>query len=95
MDHARQAQPKPLRLLVDLTEMLRANGSLQMPASYRYRLRFDFKAWYVNNKTDSSLFVYKPIEDAEEFDSIEAYYESLEQPSEPAAANSEPAEEKK
>lgn len=77
------SQPKPLRLLVDLTDMLRINGSLEMPPGYRYLLRFNFDAWHVNTRTDPSLFNYKPIPNAKKYDTIEAYFEELSK--EPAA----------
>ena len=70
-------RPKPLRLMVDLTEMLRANGDLQLTPGYQFVLRFDFKLWHLNNRTDPNLFVYKPIKGSKQYKSIEAYYESL------------------
>lgn len=73
-------QPKPLRLLVDLTEMLRVNGSLEMPPGYQSLLRFDFQSWRLNNRTDPVLFRYAPIKGAKEYDSIEAYYKSMATP---------------
>lgn len=69
--------PKPLRLLVDLSAMLRANGDLEMPPGYRYLLRFDFKTWRLNNRTNPDLFEYSPIAGAKEFKSIDEYYASL------------------
>jgi len=68
------AVPKPLRLIVDLTEMLRANGGLEMPAGYRYSLRFDFTVWRINHKNDPTLFTYKKIAGAKEYQSIDAYF---------------------
>jgi hypothetical protein len=69
------AKPKPLRLLVDLTEMLRANGGLEMPEGYRYTLRFDFKTWLIDQANSTELFSYKKPEDAKQYESIQAYFD--------------------
>jgi hypothetical protein len=66
--------PKPLRLRVDLTDMLRANGSLSLPAGYRYVLRMDFKLWRLDQDNKASLYRYKRIEGAQQYDSVAAYY---------------------
>ena len=73
----RDESPKPLRLRIDLTQMLRQNGDLQLPPGYRYALRFDFTIWLMNHRNDPDLFRYKPIEKAKEYDSVQAYYQSL------------------
>lgn len=70
-------QPKPLRLLVDLTPMLIASGQLQVPESFSYQVRFDFLSWRVTGEVNQDLFVYKPSKDAKEYESLEDYYESV------------------
>jgi len=70
-------QPKPLRLLVDLTPMLIASGQLQVPESFSYQVRFDFLSWRVTGEVSQDLFVYKPSKDATEYESLESYYESI------------------
>lgn len=67
-------KPKPLRLRVDLTEMLRANGGLDLPAGYQYALRFDFTLWRLNLNNDDSLFRYQTIKDAKQYESVQAYF---------------------
>ncbi|QDV83123.1 DUF2092 domain-containing protein [Stieleria magnilauensis] len=67
-------RPKPLRLRVDLTEMLRANGGLELPQGYQYALRFDFKVWRIDHPNAATLFRYNKIEGAKEYESIEAYF---------------------
>lgn len=67
--------PKPLRLRIDLTEMLRANGGLELSAGYRYALRCDFKVWRIDHKNDASLFQYQKIKDAKQYDSVQAYFD--------------------
>ena len=69
--------PKPLRLLVNLTSMLRDNAQMQMPEGYSYELRFDFLAWRMTGEVDEKLFSYKPAADATEYESLEDYYEQI------------------
>ncbi|MEO1525009.1 MAG: DUF2092 domain-containing protein [Planctomycetota bacterium] len=71
--------PKPLRLQVDLTEMLRANGELELPSGYKYLLRFDYSAWRTNLTNDPALFRYVKLKNAKEYDSIQAYAEAQRQ----------------
>ncbi len=70
-------QPKPLRLLVDLTAMLRGTNQVQMPEGYSYQLRFDFLTWRMSGEVDRKLFQYTPPEGAKEYESLDAYYESI------------------
>ncbi len=67
--------PRPLRLRVDLTEMLRASGGLELPAGYRYALRFDFTTWRIDHPNAESLFRYKKITGAKEYESVQAYFD--------------------
>ena len=70
-------QPKPLRLLVDLTQMLAATNQVAMPAGYQYQLRFDFLAWRMNGDVDEKLFKFKPPGNATKYDSLAHYHESV------------------
>lgn len=72
-----EESPKPLRLRIDLTEMLRQNGDLELPAGYRYALRIDFRVWLINHKNDPSLYSYKPLEEAKQYQSVQAYHQAL------------------
>jgi thiol-disulfide isomerase/thioredoxin len=72
-----EKQPKPLRLLVDLTGMLSATNQVQMPAGYEYQLRFDFLAWRMSGVVEESLFRFEPPPTATKYDSLEHYYESI------------------
>jgi len=69
--------PKPLRLQVNLTEMLRANGDLELPPGYRYTLRFDFATWKLNHENNPALFRFTPDDDSKKYETIEAYYQSV------------------
>ena len=70
-------QPKPLRLLVDLTQMLAATNQVAMPAGYQYQLRFDFLAWRMSGDVDESLFRFRPPGNATKYDSLADYHESI------------------
>lgn len=77
-------QPLPLRLKVDLTDMLRANGSLNMSAGYRFILQFDFSTWKINPKTTPNLFRHTQVKGATEYESIDEYYQELAEQAESA-----------
>ncbi len=70
-------QPKPLRLLVDLTPMLRAAGQVQVPDDYTYQLRFDFMSWRMSGEVDKGLFTFNPPKEAVEYKSLEDYFETI------------------
>lgn len=69
--------PKPLRLLVDLTAMLRATSSVQIDETFSYVLRFDFLGWRVTGKIDDALFEYRPPKEAKEYKSLDDYYQQI------------------
>ncbi|MFK8111841.1 MAG: redoxin domain-containing protein [Rubripirellula sp.] len=72
-----EKQPKPLRLLIDMTPMLIASDQVNVPEGFSYQVRFDFLSWRVSGEVEDSLFVYKPAKDAKEFKSLEDYYGSI------------------
>ena len=72
-----EKQPKPLRLLVDLTIMLRDNARMRMPEGVTYELRYDFLTWRVTGDVDDSLFKYSPPKGATEYESLDDYYEQM------------------
>ncbi len=69
--------PKPLRLLVDLTPMLRATNSVQLAEGFSYLLRFDFLGWRMAGKVDNKLFEYSPPQDAKQYKSLDDYYQAI------------------
>ncbi|TWT81957.1 Thiol-disulfide oxidoreductase ResA [Planctomycetes bacterium CA13] len=69
--------PKPLRLLFDLTAMLRATGQVRVPQGFAYQLQFDFLSWRVTGEVEESLFAFKPAADAKEYESLEDYMDSI------------------
>lgn len=66
---------KPLRLVVDLTPMLRANGTLDLPKNYLYQLRFDFMSWRATGIVDTRMFQFQPAANAKEYASVQEYYD--------------------
>ena len=70
-------KPQPLRLIIDLTAMLRTSGQVVIPENYSYRLRVDFLQWRMEGDIDKALFSYQPPDTAIEYKSLEQYYESL------------------
>jgi thiol-disulfide isomerase/thioredoxin len=71
---SQEKQPKPLRLLVDLTSMLRDNAQMRMAPGVTYELRYDFLTWRVTGTVDDKLFKYSPPKGATEFESLDDYY---------------------
>ncbi|OYP35942.1 hypothetical protein CGZ80_09235 [Rhodopirellula sp. MGV] len=72
-------KPAPLRLLVDLTEMLRVNGSIELADDYQFVLRFDFKSWAIDLDNSEKLFVYPNLKNARQYDSLHAYFDAQKQ----------------
>ncbi len=68
---------KPLRLVIDLTEMLKTSGQVSVPEDFSYQLRADFLSWRMTGEVDEELFRFTPPSDAVEYGSAEEYYESL------------------
>lgn len=74
---ADEKTPRPLRLIVDITQMLRASGQMRVPAGYQYQLRYDFLSWRMSGKVDDGLFVYEPPKGSRRYDSLTQYTESI------------------
>ncbi|TWU40918.1 redoxin domain-containing protein [Novipirellula artificiosorum] len=69
--------PKPIRLLVDLTAMLRATNQVRVPQGFAYQLQFDFLSWRVTGEVEESLFSFHAGKDAVEYESLEDYMQSI------------------
>lgn len=69
--------PRPLRLLVDLTPMLMASDQVQIPANFSYQVRYDFVTWRVTGEVDPEIFRFQPTEQTTEYSSLQEYYESI------------------
>lgn len=69
--------PRPLRLLIDLTPMLFASDQIQIPANFSYQVRYDFVTWRVTGEVDPGLFRFQPTKESKAFNSIREYYDSI------------------
>ena len=68
---------RPLRLVINLTEMLKSSGQVSVPDDFSFQLRADFLGWQMNGNVDETLFRYTPPEAAKKYESLDEYYESL------------------
>ncbi|WP_442508043.1 redoxin domain-containing protein [Novipirellula sp. SH528] len=68
---------KPLRLLVDLTAMLRATKQVQVPQGFKYQIQFDFLSWRMTGEVSDALFAFRPAKDATEYKSLDDYVNSV------------------
>lgn len=66
-------QPRPLRVLVNLTPMLQASNQVHVPEGYELSLRYDFVSWRVSGDVDDNLFRFAASEDAIRYDSLADY----------------------
>ncbi|MEM9828668.1 MAG: DUF2092 domain-containing protein, partial [Planctomycetota bacterium] len=69
--------PRPLRMLIDLTPMLIASGKIDVPVGYSQRVRYDFTAYRTRGDVDDSLFQYTPKAGARVFQSVGDYFQNL------------------
>ncbi|EMI52118.1 redoxin domain-containing protein [Rhodopirellula sallentina] len=72
-----EENPRPLRLLVNLTPMLIATGQVRVPQGYELSLRYDFVSWRVTGEVDERLFQFSPPRDATQYASLEDYREKI------------------
>ncbi len=69
---------QPLRLLVDLTSIIQSNNN-ELPKDFRYELDCWFTIWKLDQPVDEKLFEFKPSKNAKKFDTLDAYYEHIEE----------------
>ncbi len=72
-----EEQPRPLRLLVNLTPMLAASGQVHVPQGYELSLRYDFLSWRVTGEVEDKLFRFVPPTDATKYESLADYQEKI------------------
>lgn len=72
-----EANPRPLRLLVDMTPMLIASDQVHVPDGFSYQVRYDFLTWRVTGEVDDTLFAFKPAKDAVKYESLDDYFASI------------------
>lgn len=66
-------RPRPLTLLIDMTEMITKANNLEVPEGYSFSIRYDFEGWEIDPELAPELFAYQPPAGAERFDSIGDY----------------------
>ncbi len=66
-------EAKPLRLIIDLTSMLKASNQVNVDEDFSYRLRIDFLTWDTKTKVNDSLFTFNPGAEARRYGSLAEY----------------------
>ena len=69
--------PRPLRLLIDMTPMLIASQKVPVPAGYSQQIRYDFDTFRTDGTLKSDLFMYKPSAKAKRYDSVQQYLQTV------------------
>ena len=68
---------QPLRMVIDLTQVLSTGDDSELPEGFRYEIEFLFTLWRMSGNYDAKQFTYTPPAKALEYESLDAYYESL------------------
>jgi len=68
---------QPLRMLVDLTEVVAGGEDSRLPENFSYELEFLFTLWRTTGKVDPKLFRFSPPTGSVEYESLDDYYESI------------------
>src|SRR5690606_25822796 len=55
-----EAQPRPLRMQVDLTAVVVGDGEAGLPQNFAFELDFKFTLWRMDGELDKSMFAFKP-----------------------------------
>jgi thiol-disulfide isomerase/thioredoxin len=71
-----EGKARPLRMLIDLTQVVASGSGDQLAEGFVYELEFLFTLWRMSGDVDESLFVLKPPKDAIEYESLEDYFQS-------------------
>ncbi len=69
---------QPLRLLIDLTSIVKPENN-ELPEDFRYELDCWFTIWKLDSTLDDKFFEFTPAKKAKKYESLEAYYEHLEE----------------
>jgi len=69
---------KPLRLKVDLTEVVVGNNEAGLPDGFSHELDFKFTQWRTDGDLDANIFNFKPTADVKKFDTLEDLITSME-----------------
>ncbi len=72
-----EAKPRPLRMKIDLTPVVVGDGESGLPPNFAFELDFKFTLWRMDGDLDPAMFTFKPPADAQQYESLQAYAESL------------------
>lgn len=74
LDVATDKQPRPLRMEIDLTEMVRqVSDSIAVPENYSFRVEYLFQSWDIDAEIPDSMFEFEAPPGAKRFESITDY----------------------
>ncbi len=76
---------QPLRMLLDLTEVVKSEEGAALPADFTYEVEVNFTQWRINGSMDAKLFTLIPPADAVQYKSLDDYFQ--------ATSNKDPAHE--
>jgi len=74
-----EAKPRPLRMKIDLTPVVvgDGNGETGLPPNFAFELDFKFTLWRMDGELDPAMFTFKPPADAQQYESLQAYAQSI------------------
>ncbi len=72
-----ETPPRPLRMKVDLTAVVVGDGEAGLPPNFAFELDFKFTQWRMDGELDKAIFTFKPPADAQQFESLQAYAQSI------------------
>ncbi len=70
------ADPRPLQLSIDITEMITRANNLEVPEGYSFKVMYTFERWDADGPLAAELFTFTPPEEAVRYESIAAYLEA-------------------
>jgi len=72
-----EAAPRPLRMKTDLTAVVVGDGEAGLPPNFAFELDFKFMLWRLDSELEPAMFTFKPPADAKQYESLQAYAQSL------------------
>lgn len=64
---------RPVRLLIDMTEMIKQTNNLQVPEGYSFKIQYDFEKWETDAELPRGIFDFTRPEKAKKFNSLADY----------------------
>lgn len=72
-----KAKPRPLRMKIDLTAVVVGDGESGLPPNFAFELDFKFTLWRMDGELDPAMFTFKPPAEAQQYESLQAYAQSI------------------